>query len=172
MRTANPMKRLTLISLLLAGAATTARAEDVQGTVRVVGPAAVQKVILTEAGRNDGTAVCRNEVGKRVGRLTGMTVKVTGAWHLNKAGEKTCVDATDFTVLNLPNGRTAVVGTLGEKDGGFAVSADDGKVHSLVDVPDGLKKLSGKKVILDLKVIESPAATSVPAKVVSYSEFP
>ncbi len=165
------MKRALLIFALTVPASA-AFAEDIQGIVRVVGSALSQKVILTETDKFEGPAVCRGDMAKRIGRLTGMTVKVSGDWHRAKSGEKTCVDPKDFQVMKLPNGRVAVVGALGEKDGGFQITGDDGKVRSLADVPDGLKKLSGKKVILDLKVIESPAAKEVPAKVVSYAELP
>ena len=161
---------LIVAALLLP--ASGAFAEDIEGIVHVVGSAVSQKVILTEVSKGDGPAICHGDVGKRISHLTGMTVKATGDWLTNKSGEKYCVDVKDFVVLKLANGRMAVVGTLGERNGAFQVLGDNGKARSLVDVPDGLKKLSGKKVILDLKVIESPAAHEVPAKVVSYSEYP
>lgn len=165
------MQRLTIALAVLVWSAS-AQAEEIQGLVRVVGSSLNQQVLLAESGKSDGPALCRGDVGKRIGRLTGLVVKVTGDWHLNKKGEKSCVEPKDFQVLKLPNGRDPVVGTLSEKSGVYEVASEDGKTRSLADVPDGLKKLSGKKVILDLRTIESPAAKDVPAKVVSYSEHP
>lgn len=148
-------------------------AEDIEGVVRVSGSSINQKVLLSEASTFVGPTLCYGDVAKRVGRLTGMTVKASGEWQISKkSGEKTCIEAKSFVVTKVPNGRTAVVGTLGEKDGAFTLTGDDGKETTLADVPDGMRKLAGKKVILDLKAMENPAAKEVPAKVVSYSEFP
>ncbi len=152
--------------------APSALAEDVEGVVRLVGSAIEQRTILAEAAGGNGPTVCRGDVQKRIGRLTGMTVRVSGEWQLGKDGAKKCVDASAFTVKKLSNGREAVVGTLAEKGGVFQVTADDGNMKALAEVPDGLKKLSGKKVILDLKTVDSPTAKEPTSKVVSYAELP
>lgn len=159
------------LALAVSGAA---RAEDAEGVVRIVGSALSSKTLVVPAGENTGPNLCRNDASKRIGRLSGMTLKVTGEWQTDaKTGEKRCFEASAFVVTKMSNGRDAVVGTLADKDGQFEVTDASGKVRMLADVPDGLKKLSGKKVILDVKTIESPAATKeAVSKVVSYAEFP
>ena len=132
------------------------------------------KMLVVPAGESTGPNLCRNDTSKRIGRLSGMTLKVMGAWQMDaKTNEKRCFEASAFVVSKMSNGRDALVGALEDKDGQFQLTDDSGKVSMLADVPDGLKKLSGKKVILDVKTIESPAATKEAAlKVVSYAEFP
>ena len=149
------------------------RADDVEGVARFVGSSVQSKLILEPADKSPYLTVCRGDIAKRIGRLSGMTFRVSGAWQLDKDGSKRCLEASSFVVTKMTNGRDAVVGVLSDKGGQFQVTSDDGKANMLADAPDGLKKLVGKKVILDLRTIESPSATRESAsKVVSYAEFP
>jgi hypothetical protein len=162
------LKSLLLTSALLSAPAF---AEDLTGTVMTVGSALNATVTLTSA-EGKGPSLCTGETAKRVRKLTAMTVKVSGEWKKNDKGENQCFEATDFTVLKTSSGRDAVVGTLGEKAGVYQVTADDGKVMTLGGVSGGLKKLSGHKVILDLKSMENPNAKEPTYKVVTYAAFP
>ena len=167
--------RATTASLVLAAAltgASAARAEEASGRVRVVGPAISVEVVLAPEGGNDGPNLCRTDLAKRLRHLAAMTVKVTGEWQLKKDGSKRCFDAADFTVVKATSGRDAVVGLLSEKGGNFVVTGDDGKEQRLLSVPDGLRKLSGQKVILDLKAMESPTAKDASSSVVTYAAYP
>ncbi len=162
------LRHLFVIAGLLLAAP--ALAEDLEGVVAISGSAINAKVTLGTA--SGSPVICRDETGKRIGRLTGMTVKVTGEWALNKDGGKRCVTATSFSVVKMSSGRPAVVGLLSQKDGSYVVAGDDGAVHTLADVPTGLKKLDGQKVIIDVKPMETPAAGPSAFKVVSYAPFP
>ena len=62
----------------------------------------------------------------------------------------------------MSSGRDALVGSLVVKDGVYSVSGEGGKVITLSDVPPGLKKLVGKKVIVDGKSPEDPVPAAKP----------
>jgi hypothetical protein len=164
-----------ILSFLVASFMTlssSAYAEDLEGVVVSVGSALNTSVMLTKENEPKGPKLCYDDVGKRVRKLSAMTVKVTGNWKTNDKGAKTCFEASDFTVLKTSSGRDAVVGTLGEKSGVYQVTGGDGKVLKLGEVTSGLKKLNGQKVILDLKSMESPNAKEPTYKVVTYAAFP
>ncbi len=158
--------------MMMMMAAAPALAEELEGTVLTVGNALNTEVMLTQPKENKGPNLCYTDLVKRVKKLAAMSVKVTGDWKVNAKGEKTCFDATDFTVTKTSSGRDAVVGVLSDKDGVYQVTGDDGKVMLLSDVSGGLKKLSGQKVILDLKAMDSPASKEATFKVVTYAAFP
>lgn len=152
--------------------ASLAMAEEMSGVVKVVGSAINAQIMLTEAGEEKGPVVCANDVGKKVKRLGAMTVKASGAWRLDKKGDKSCFEATEFAVLKTSSGRDALVGTLSHKDGSYVVTGADGKAHVLEDIPGGLKKLDGEKVILDIKPISTPSTKGEVFKVVTYAAHP
>ena len=75
-------------------------------------------------------------------------------------------------MVKATSGRDAFVGTLSEQDGNYVVTGGDGKAQRLLSVPEGLRKLSGQKVILDLKSMEAPSAKDASSSVVTYAAFP
>jgi hypothetical protein len=156
-----------------AAGASEARAEELEGTVRVVGSSMNTEVILTPADQFNGPAVCYDDLGKKVSHFTGMTVKVVGDdWKTRKSGEKKCLIGKSFVITKAPSGRPPLIGTLGQKDGTFVVTAEDGKEHRLDDVPAGMKKFDGQKVILDAKPMEAPSGKEAVFKVVTYGPYP
>ncbi len=162
------------LSLLLLGLSLglPAAAEDLEGTVTASGSGVNSRVFLAPAGAAEGPDLCASDVTKKVRRLGAMVVRASGAWKLSKKGEKSCFAATTFTVLKTSTGRDAAIGLLGRQGAGFVLTGDDGKSLALDDVPGGLKKLEGHKVILDLKAMEGPSGKGAPYKVVSYAEHP
>lgn len=145
-------------------------AEDVEGVVKVMGSALARKVMIN-ASDNAKYRLCDNEVAKKVSRLTGMTVRVSGDWQVRK-NENYCLTANLFAVKKVSSGRDALVGVLVHTDDGYEVKSDGGKVHVFRQVPDGLKKLVDKKVIIDMKPMNSPAAQGSSYSVVTYSLYP
>ena len=114
--------------------------------------------------------VCSSTMSKRIARLSGMKVRLIGSV---RAGKIECFDASEFTVTDTGSGREALVGTLGEDAGAFFVQKDDGSRRSLDKVPPGLRKYTGKKVIIDVKTVDgSKESESKSLRVVTYSEFP
>lgn len=165
--------KLSLALGLALAAAPSAFADDVEGLVRVVGSAVNAKVILTPEKEYTGPALCRDEQSRKVGRLGGMIVKATGEMQqIGKDATKKCLKVQSFTVTKMANGRDAVVGTLSKKDAVFVITTEAGKVYPLTELPDGLKGLDGKRVVVDLKTMESPGAKESASKVVSYAEMP
>lgn len=161
-----------LIAASLFSLAAPAAAESLEGTVVSVGSSLNTSVMLTQPNEAKGPKLCYTDLAKKVRKLAAMTVKVSGDWKTNDKGDKTCFEATDFTVLKTSSGRDAIVGTLGEKSGVYQVTGGDGKVMTLGEVTGGLKKLNGQKVILDLKSMESPNAKEPTYKVVTYAAYP
>lgn len=160
------------ISFLAATTSVVALAEDVEGLVKAAGSAATARTFLTPDGSETGTQLCSGDIAKGLRRLGGMTVKVSGDWKMDKKGEKSCFEPTEFAILKVTSGREAIVGMLSQKDGAYVVTGPDGKVHALGDVPGGLKKLDGQKVILDIKPLNSPTAKEAAFKVVTYAAHP
>lgn len=162
----------TCIAVATLSLAWPAQAEDLTGTVVTVGSSLTTTVMVTPAGEAKGPSLCYTDLAERVRKLTAMTVKVSGDWKLNDKSEKKCFEASEFTVLKTSSGRDAIVGTLVETSGVYQVTGGDGKIMTLGEVSGGLKKLSGQKVILDLKAMESPNAKEPTYKVVTYAAFP
>jgi hypothetical protein len=159
------------LTLLLPGLP--ARADDLSGHVIVVGSSVNMRVQLTEKEGSKGPALCPNDVSKRIRKLLRLEVSVTGAWQMKKDGSsKDCFAATGFKILKHSSGRDPIIGMLQDQGAYFIVKGDDGKVSKLSEVTSGLKSLKGKKVILDLKPMDSPGQKDVSYKVVAYSEFP
>lgn len=161
--------------LLVTGAllfAPAALGESLEGVVRTVGSALNQKVLVTPGSDFSGPQLCRDEEAKKISRLTSFTVKVDGAWKMTKEGKQDCFDAATYTVTKTLNGRPALVGVLSKEGSGFVVTATDGSKHPLTEVPEGMKSMVGKKVILDLKPMDNPALKEAASKVVTYSEMP
>lgn len=156
-------------------------AAEADGVVKMLGSDINQTVTLIKDPKVPGTELCKGDVSRRIGRLAGMTVKVQGDETVLKGKAKTkCFEPTDFAVMKTSSGeREPLVGKLLEqgkdKDGQtiYAVEVEEGKAAKvLTAVPPGLRKMVGKKVIVDIKPMEKLAGDEVMSKVVSYAEFP
>ena len=151
-------------------------AASVNGVVVVSGSAAnIQTKLADSAGGTPHTVLCRSGEAKKIGRVTGMTVLVTGLWGANPLTKEKCLETKSFKVLKAPSGREAVVGKLIKQDANFYVLTGDGKRRELSSVPAGLAKLEGKEVVIDVKPLDSPVGSEAAGKssrVVSYSEHP
>ncbi len=163
--------KLVLASLLFFFG-TPVLADDLAGSVIVVGSSVNMRVLLTEKGAADGPALCTNEVSKKIRKLLRLEVQVTGSWKMKDSGTKDCFDATSFKILKHSSGRPPVIGILTEDGPNFIIKGEDGRVNRLSDITSGLTKLKGKKVILDLKPMDAPGQKDISFKVVSYSEYP
>jgi hypothetical protein len=172
------------LGLLLSAAA---RADDLQGMIRIVGSEGNVKTLITDVNEFKGPQLCSGPTEKRVRQLPSMIIKVSGAWK-EQPGLDKCLDITDFAVLKTANGHDLIVGSLSQKDGVYRITADDGKTMTLGYVQKSLQKLEGKKVILDLELMKSQSGqvnltgqaspqgqanlTDTVYKALSYSEFP
>lgn len=163
--------KLVLAALLLS-LGTPTLAEDLSGSVIVVGSSINMRVLLTAKGAADGPALCTNEVSKRIRKLLRLEVQVSGSWKMKDATTKDCFETTSFKILKHSSGRPAVIGILAEDGPNFTIKGENGYVNRLSDITSGLMKLKGKKVILDLKPMDAPGQKDVSYKVVAYSEYP
>ncbi|MBM4251074.1 MAG: hypothetical protein FJ146_03825 [Deltaproteobacteria bacterium] len=145
-----------------------AMADQMQGLVRVTGNPPFKQVTITKPREFSGVPLCPGDKAKRIMNLESLVVKIYG-------GEKTvgatkCFEMGSFTVLKTPAGNTAVVGQLQQKEGVFFLLADDGRTLPLSDVPDGLRSMIGKKVVLDIR--PQNTLTGARYEAVYYLEFP
>ena len=163
-----------LLALAVVIASEQVLADQVQGLIRVSGTAAAKQVAITKETEFSGTNLCPGDKSKRLIALESMIVKVWGNTREQNGGK--CFEVGSFSVLKTPAGREAIIGTLTEHDGVLQIATDDGRSLRLVSVPDGLKALSGQKVIVDLKSVEAtestPALTASGFKAGYYAEFP
>jgi hypothetical protein len=146
--------------------------EELEGQIRNSGSGANQQVELVGNQGKTAQKLCGDDGATRVKRLTGMTLKVTGEWKLNKAGERQCLALTGFTIVKHTSGRSPLVGVLQNENGVYVVAGEDGKKKVLGEVSSGLKKLAGKRVILDVKPLDASTDKSAVLKVVTYGEYP
>lgn len=153
-------------------ASTPAKADELAGHVLVVGSSVNMKVQLTEKNGSSGPSLCKNDVANRIKKLLRLEIRVSGDWQKKADGSNDCFMASSFTILRHSSGRVPVVGLLQEEGATFVVKSDDGKVSRLSDITTGLKRLKGRKVILDLKPMDTPGQKDVSFKVVAYSEYP
>lgn len=163
--------KLVLTALLFA-IGTPALADDLSGSVLVVGSSINMRVLLTEKGAVDGPALCTNEVSRKIRKLLRLEVQVGGSWKMKDATTKDCFEVSSFKILKHISGRPPVIGILTEDGPNFIIKGEDGRVSRLSDITSGLTKLKGKKVILDLKPMDAPGQKDISFKVVSYSEYP
>jgi hypothetical protein len=144
--------------------------DEVSGLVKVVGSAYNARVVLTDSTGQNQQALCRDDSGKRIGRLSGMTVKAKGAWDAKDPKDR-CFAVSSFEIEKATSGRKPLVGILNRKDADFVLETSDGQQHALDRVSTGLKGMVGKKVIVDVKPLKG-ANGGESWKVVSYSEYP
>jgi len=159
--------------VLLLALSTSAKAEELEGSVIVVGSSINMRVLLTKKGAADGPALCTNDVSKKIRKLLRLEVQASGSWKMkNGTSTKDCFEASSFKILRHSSGRPPVIGILTEDGPNFIIKGEDGRVNRLSDITSGLTKLKGKKVILDIKPMDAPGQKDVSYKVVSYSEYP
>jgi hypothetical protein len=163
-----------LLALMVLATSEQVLADQVQGLIRLSGTAVAKQVAITKETEFSGTNLCPGDKAKRLIALESMIVKVWG--NTREQNGSKCFDVGSFSVLKTPAGREAIVGTLTQHDGVFQITTDDGRSMRLVSVPDGLKAMAGKKVIVDLKSVEAPESTQELTtsgfKAVYYAEFP
>ncbi len=164
------MKRLFLIALLFVPQLSFA--EDLEGVVQVVGARINVKVMLTKPKEDKGPHLCAGDIAKKVRKIPAMMVKVQGVWQDGKKIEDRCFKADSFVVTKATSGRKAYVGVFEKSEAKFLLKTPDKTAVELVEVPEGLKKLVGKNVILDLKELDIPTAKEPVQRVVFYAEHP
>lgn len=150
----------------------TVSSKKISGAVKTLGSAINAKVYLVQSGEGETKQpLCRDAIAKRVGKLGGMTVEVTGDWRgdVAKGG---CFVGSDFRIVKNASGRAPMVGVLSRLDGGWRLKNDANLDNPLADVPPGLAKLEGKLVIVDVKPIDVPGSKERAWRVVTYAEFP
>jgi hypothetical protein len=148
--------------------ASSAFADQLSGLVRITATGPFKQVTLTRPNEFSGTMLCPGDKAKRIMTLESLVVKVWGS--SKEIGSVKCFEIGSFTVLKTPSGKDAVVGVIQQKGGVFQITTEDSRVLKLVDVPDSLKDLVGKKVIADLR--SDANLTAGVAQAVYYSEFP
>ena len=170
--------------LLMSSVASSAWADQIEGVVRAAGRPLEPQTMITPESDDLGPELCDSVLVQRIRRLTPLVVKVIGHWQTKKNGDKKCFIPTEFKVLRMASGREPLVGLLALKDGVYTVALDDHKIIEISDVPSGLKKLVGQKVIVDVKTPEVAAALPLQAKsvkdrgpqniktVITYQPFP
>ena len=150
--------------LVMSGFASSAWADQIEGVVRAMGRSIEPQTMITPGTEELGPELCDSVMVQRIRRLTPLVVKVTGDWQIKKNGDKKCFRPTDFKVLKMASGREPLVGLLAVKDGVYTVALEDHKIIVISDVPPGLKKLVGQKVIVDVKSLDGAAAVPLQAK--------
>ena len=167
------MKLRVLWILVAAVLPETLRGDTLEGVVQVVGARVNAKVLLTSPKEPNGPHLCPGEIAKRVRKIPSMTVKAEGKWVNNDNQEKRCFHADSFIVTKGSSGRPVYVGILEKSQVEFVLKRDGGLPKiSLVEVPEGLKKMVGKRVVLDLKELDIPTARVPAQRVVFYAEHP
>jgi hypothetical protein len=149
-----------------------ARSESLEGIVRNSGSGVNQVVEVVVAKATNGDRLCPGEVSARIKKLSGMTLEISGDWKIGKSGDRQCFEVQGFHIKRHLSGRPPLVGTLKDDAGTYAVVTEDGKKHVLGDASSGLKKLAGKKVILDIKSFDATGEQSSNLKVISYAAYP
>ncbi len=151
-------------------------AETVTGLIRTVGSAnfAMVKIFSLDkaAGADKGVLLCKNEISKRLKRVSNMKISLTGIWEAKGDVQKYCLAASSFEVLATATGMPAVVGELSKVESGYRIVDGEGKLYEFRRLPTGLRKMAGKKVIVGLRQRASPKSPKGKFKVVSYSLFP
>jgi hypothetical protein len=146
-----------------------AGAEPIEGVVRLVGSGANATTVISDSKGVELVSLCKGKSAEQLASIAGMTVAAEVDGSQVAAN---CRQLTSFSVVKTGSGRPAFVGTLKETKEGFALDSDDGQSRPLQTVPKGLRKLIGKKVIVDLRSMSSPALKNESWKVVSYAPFP
>ena len=161
--------------LYLAGLCFTTRlqAEELTGTVYVTGSALRTATHIDVDHNGGGPRLCPCDLDNRIRRLGELQVQVVGTWQLLKDGVRDCFAPKSFRVIAMVSGRDAAVGKLSATAAGaYTLTAADGALLQLVDLPGHLREMMGEQVILDLKPMGNPAVKEVNRVVVSYRRYP
>jgi hypothetical protein len=159
--------KITIAFLFLS---TVALGETVKGRVRNSGVGIVQSVHLIDEETASDRSLCAGDVSGKVKKLSGMVIEVEGLVKKRPNGNSECFDAIGFRIIRNISGRAPLIGLLKVENDVVSVVSEDGVAHILNEVSSGLKKLVGKKVILDVRSNESGDSKGL--KVISYSSFP
>ena len=149
-----------------------AKAESLEGIVRNSGSGVNQVVEVVVGKAVIGDRLCPGEVSARVKKLSGMTLEFSGDWKIGKSGDRQCFEVKAFNIKRHLSGRPPLVGVLRDDAGTFSIVTEDGKQHLLGNASSGLKKLKGKKVILDIKPFDASGEQESTLKVISYAPYP
>jgi len=164
------MHFIVSVGILLFYAAFADTQGQIQGIVRVAGSGLSQEIQILQGENDKPSVLCPNDVAGRVKMLSAMTVQVSGIWKLDKQGQRSCLDSSEFRVLKHISGREPFVGIFLKGKDGFFIKSEDGREHLIPEVPKGLGKMEGKKVIIDGKFMTTSNRKVL--KVVSYGEYP
>lgn len=160
------------VALAFSVGASAAQADEIEGVVRVAGSAASAYVYLAQGAETKGDKLCSTDLSKRVRKLSGLTVRVSGSWKADAKGERECFEGDGFTPLKSSSGKDLVVGTLAQAGGAWTITGADGKAMALADVPAGLKKLDGQQVIVSVNAVSTPGLKESGYKIVTYLGMP
>ncbi|MEZ4743598.1 MAG: hypothetical protein R3B45_14330 [Bdellovibrionota bacterium] len=150
---------------------------NIEGHIKVVGSAynARSVLIKEEDGNKQQYNFCKDSISKKIGQLSGMMLTVKGHWkeYKGKASKKSkkCFLAQSFQIKEMSSGRKPLVGILNKDASHYSLTDEDGSAHRLDKLTDGLKKLVGKKVIIDVKMLGNGTGGSS-YRVVSYALYP
>src|SRR5687768_81793 len=111
MRRVHMGKLLFLTTFLLADLAV---AEEVTGSVKIVGSNVNAAVTLFETLDTPPTVLCGSDNTKKIDRHTSMKLKATGTWKNRPSGKDRCFDVFSFSIKDMSNGRTPLVGKIAE----------------------------------------------------------
>lgn len=164
--------RPLIIFLSWLGLAQGAYAEEIEGVIRNSGSGVNQMVEVVPGKATGGQRLCTHEGALHVKKLSGMTLQITGDWKMDKAGKRQCFAPSAFKIRRHISGRPPLVGVVNVEEAVFVLTDEDGKKHVLGEVSAGLRKLAGKKVILDVKPIVASSQQESLLKVISYSTYP
>ncbi len=145
-----------------------------EGIIKITGSGINTRVTLIAAdNEKDFSYLCPGDVSRRIGRISGMTVRIAGVWQDPPQVPSKCLEPKDFEVLKAESGRAPLVGVLQNKDGQYVIEGAQGAPSILTKVPKGLQDKIGKKVIVDVKPFPTGSSKTDDAwKVVSYADYP
>jgi hypothetical protein len=151
----NRFVRFGISTLMVGGfsfAASFAMAEEIVGRVSMVGSSFNMRPVIQPNGSKEFVEVCEGAEEVYLRKFGSVTVKAQGSWGQSEKLKSKCFNLTEFKATQLEVGRDSVIGQLAKVEGsGHQIVSDEpGKIYKLEKASRGLKKLEGKRVIIDL----------------------
>lgn len=144
-----------------------------EGVVKITGSDANVATTIFTGDEKEGASLCKGDLSRRLSKLSGMTVKISGVWQEPPTVKHKCLEAKEFEVTKAASGRIPLIGILKQKDGLYIIENEAGKTTSFNRIPKGLQDRVGQKVIVDVRPFPSGSSQKEDTyKVVSFADYP
>jgi hypothetical protein len=146
---------------------------SLRGQIKTIGNGKSSRVaIFSRSGDDAEVFLCDSPVTANIRKASNFYVLIDGHQIEGEDKELKCFDPLTYKITFTSTHRPVIVGVVVKTESGFLISDEDGKDYKFIKLPAGLARKLSKKMIIELRQMESGISESGGYKVVSYSDRP